>query len=103
MPLQEAPKEMIQIKEDIDGFNDTTYTCTYMIANIANMIAPILPHASEKIKEMLSLPEFKWEEIKINGNLQIENFQVLYGKIDEKDFYDTYINSESILKKNKSK
>lgn len=99
----DSKQPWIQIKEDIDGFNDTTYTCTYMIANIANMIAPILPHASEKIKEMLSLPEFKWEEIKINGNLQIENFQVLYGKIDEKDFYDTYINSESILKKNKSK
>ena len=76
----------VQVKEDINAFNDTTYTCTYMIANMTNMIAPILPHASQKIKQMLDLPDYKWEETKIIGNYQIRNLQVLYDRIDEKNF-----------------
>lgn len=72
----------LQVKDDIDGFNDTTYTCTYMIANMANMIAPVLQHASEKIKKMLGLPDFKWKEEKINGEYKINNLEVLYDRID---------------------
>lgn len=75
----------VQVKEDMDGFNNTTYTCTYMMANIANLIAPILPHASLKIKEMLSLNEYKWEEEKIKGEIKINNLQILYNRIDEKE------------------
>ena len=74
----------IQVKEDIDSFNNTTYTCVYMMANIANLIAPILPHASIKIKDMLNLKEYKWEEEVIKGDYQINNLQVLYDRIDEK-------------------
>lgn len=73
----------LQVKDDIDGFNDTTYTCTYMIANMANMIAPILPHASSKIKRMLNLPDFKWKEENINGEYIINDLEVLYDRIDE--------------------
>ena len=65
----------IQVKEDINGFNDTTYTCIYMIANMSNMIAPILPHASQKIKEMLSLSKCNWKETKISGDFKINNLQ----------------------------
>lgn len=75
----------VQVKEDMDGFNNTTYTCTYMMANIANLIAPILPHASLKIKEMLGLNEYKWEEEKIKGEIKINNLQILYNRIDEKE------------------
>lgn len=75
----------VQVKEDMDGFNNTTYTCTYMMANIANLVAPILPHASLKIKEMLSLNEYKWEEEKISGEIKINNLQILYNRIDEKE------------------
>ncbi len=74
----------IQVKEDINGFNDTTYTCTYMIANMSNMITPVLPRASKKIKEMLNLPEYQWEAINIKGDYNIQNLQVLYDRIDEK-------------------
>lgn len=78
----------IQVKEDIDSFNNTTYTCVYMMANIANLIAPILPHASIKIKDMLNLKEYKWEEEIIKGDYQINNLQVLYDRIDEKILND---------------
>ena len=73
----------VQVKEDINEFNNTTYTCIYMIANIANMIAPILPNASLKIKNMLSLPKYKWEEEKISGDYKIKDLQIIYGRLDE--------------------
>ena len=73
----------IQVKENIDAFNETTYTCVYMMANIANMIAPILPHASAKIKSMLNLEEYKWEEATISGNYKINNLEIIYNRLDE--------------------
>lgn len=75
----------VQVKEDINSFNDTTYTCVYMIANMANMIAPVLPHASQKIKQMLELPEYKWQEAEISGDYKIQDLRILYNKIDEKE------------------
>lgn len=75
----------VQVKEDIEEFNNTTYTCIYMIANISNMIAPVLPLASLKIKRMLNLPEYKWEEEKVKGNYKIRDLQVLYDKIQEEN------------------
>ena len=44
----------ILAKENIEEFNNVTYTCTYIIANIANLIAPIMPNSSLLIKDMLS-------------------------------------------------
>lgn len=82
----DSKQPWVQVKEDIDGFNNTTYTCTYMIANISNMIAPILPHASKKIKEMLDLPKYQWAVTDIKGDYKIQNLQVLYDKIDEKKY-----------------
>ena len=53
------------------------------MANIANMIAPILPHASSKIKSMLNLDEYKWEEATISGNYKINNLEIIYNRLDE--------------------
>ena len=72
-----------QVKDDINGFNDTTYTCLYMMANIANMIAPILPKASKKIKNMLGFEKLKWSEEVPNGEYEIKNLDILYNRIDE--------------------
>ena len=72
----------IKVKENIDEFNDITYTCTYMIANIANLIAPIMIEASSKIRRMLNLDEFKWEEITLSGNIKLEEIELLYNRID---------------------
>ncbi len=71
-----------QVKEDISAFNDTTYTCTYMIANLANLVEPILPNASLKIKKMLNLPPYKWEEEIIKGDLKVEDLQMIYERLD---------------------
>ncbi len=72
------------VKENIDEFNKVTYTCLYMIANISNMIAPIIPEASKRIKKMLNLPEYKWEEEVISGDYKVNDLQVIYNRLDEK-------------------
>lgn len=82
----DSQQPWIQVKEDICGFNDTTYTCIYIMANMTNMIAPILPHASSKIKQMLGLPKSKWAETEIKGDYKIQDLQILYDKIDEEKF-----------------
>ena len=43
-----------QCKENMEEFNNTTYTCTYIIANISNLIAPFMPNTSKKIKKKRS-------------------------------------------------
>lgn len=91
----------VQVKENINGFNDTTYTCVYMIANMANMIAPVLPHASQKIKQMLELPEYKWQEAEISGDYKIQDLRILYNKIDEKEIIND--EEEKIKQKNVKK
>ena len=75
----------LQVKENMEEFNNTTYTCLYMMANMANMIQPILPNASKKIKKMLNLEEYKWEEEIIKGDYKIENLEIIYEKYDDKE------------------
>ena len=54
-----------------------------MISNIANLINPFLPETSKKIKLMLNLNDFKWDEEIIKGNIKINNLQLLFNRIDE--------------------
>ena len=70
-------------KENISKFNDVTYTCVYMIANIANLIAPIMPKGSLKIKKMLNLDSFKFEEVSISGDIKINDLDILYNRLEE--------------------
>jgi methionyl-tRNA synthetase len=76
-------KPWVQVKEDINKFNDITYTCVYMIANISNLLAPFMPNATNKIKEMLKLPDFKWEPMIINNDILINNCDILFDRIDD--------------------
>ena len=43
-----------------------------------------MPDASNGIREMLNLPEFKWEEQKISGDIKINDLKLLFERIDEK-------------------
>ena len=70
-------------EEDLTAFNNVTYTCLYMIANMANLIAPVMMDGSKRIKEMLNLPEFKWEEETISGDYKINNLAILYERKEE--------------------
>lgn len=73
-----------QVKENISDFNDTTYTCLYMIANLSNLIEPVLPNASTKIKRMLNLNPYKWEEEMISGDYKLTDVEILYNRLEGK-------------------
>ena len=74
----------IKIKDNLKTFNDITYTCIYMIANIANLINPFLPDTSLKIKNMLTLKDYKWEEEEINSSINIKSLNILFERFEIK-------------------
>ena len=63
----------VKVKENIDEFNNITYTCVYIMANLSNLLNPFMPSSANKIKNMLNLDEYKWEEYNLKGNLKINN------------------------------
>lgn len=74
----------IKVKEDINKFNDITYTCIYIIANLSNLLNPFIPNCCLKIRNMLGLDENNsWNEIKINGDIKIKDLEMLYERIDK--------------------
>lgn len=72
----------IKVKENVDEFNNITYTCIYMINNLSNLIYPVIPNTAKKIKSMLGLDEYTWEESSIKGNIKIDNLQILFNILE---------------------
>lgn len=72
----------VKVKEDIDKFNDITYTCVYMMANLSNLLYPFMPESSLKIKKMLNLEPYKWEVSNIKGDIKINDLQLLFNRMD---------------------
>ena len=71
-----------QVNNDIEEFNNTTYTCIYMMANMANLLYPFIPSTCEKIKEKLGLTyNPSWSEVTISGPLQVKNCDILFARI----------------------
>lgn len=71
-------KPWIQFKENIDEFNNTIYTCSIIIANISNLIAPFMPVISERISGYLNLKDKKWEYISKIDNIELNNISPLF-------------------------
>ena len=72
-----------QKKNDIDGFNDTIYTCVNIIANLSNLFEPFMPNSSEKIRKYLQIEETSWKEISIKPKTPIVDVQPLFTKVDK--------------------
>ena len=73
----------IQARENIEEFNITTFTCVYMMANIANLIYPFMPNASLKLIKQLNLDKPSWQEIILNSDIKLETSELLFAKIEE--------------------
>ena len=71
----------ISFKENINKFNDTIYTCATAILNISNYIEPIMPDASKKIREYLSISEGSWEYKEVEPNYEIPKIEALFTRI----------------------
>jgi len=72
----------VKVKEDIIKFNDITYTCVYMMANLSNLLYPFMPTSCEKIKNMLNLEPYKWEVCTLKGDVKINDLQLLFARMD---------------------
>ena len=75
-------KPWIQKKEDIEEFNNTIYTCANVIANLSNLLEPIMPEASSKLRKYLKIEKPSWEQIQIKEKILLENIEILFEKID---------------------
>lgn len=75
----------VKVKENINEFNNITYTCVYIMTNLSKLLHPFIPKGCEKIRTMLNLENnFSWNEEMISGNIQINDLQIMYDRIDEK-------------------
>ena len=79
----DAQAPWTQVKaEDQTDFNNTTATCLYIIANMSNLLAPVLPDGCAKIRTMLELDETpSWTPINIKDGLVLGDCPILYTRI----------------------
>lgn len=77
----QAPWTQVK-QEDQTDFNNTTATCMYIIANMSNLLAPVLTEGTAKIRTMLELDEIPcWKPINIKEGLVLGECPILYTKI----------------------
>ena len=75
-------KPWIQVVENIEDFNNTTYTCVYMMANMANLFSPFIPSTCEKIQDKLGLDKnVAWGEVEIDKDLKVLNNDLLFERL----------------------
>ena len=71
----------ISFKEDMNKFNDCIYTCSCVIANIANYIEPIMPDTASKIRNYLNINESSWEFVEATKNQELNNIEALFNRL----------------------
>ena len=69
-------KPWIQKKEDIEGFNNTIYTCAVIIANLSNLYEPIMPEACTKIRKYLNIEKAKWEPYFLDKEIELNQYRL---------------------------
>ncbi len=73
----------ILAKDNIDEFNKVTYTCVYMISNIANLISPFMPKSAEKITNLLQIDKPSWKHVEITNDIHLKEISLLFNKIEK--------------------
>lgn len=78
-------KPWVQAKEeDLTPFWNTTATCLYLMANMANLFAPVIPSGCEKLAETLQMGKLSWTPAELSLPLTLGEVPILYARIDEK-------------------
>ncbi len=75
-------KPWIQKGENIEEFNNTIYTCANVIANLSNLLEPIMPETSKKVREYLKIKNPSWKQLQIKEKIPLENIEILFERID---------------------
>ncbi|MFW6265012.1 MAG: methionine--tRNA ligase [Bacillota bacterium] len=81
-------KPWITRKEEIKKCANTIYNCLLSIANLAVLLNPFLPFATEKIKETLRIEVNSWSYIELDAGNSIGDFDILYERIDKKQIIE---------------
>lgn len=76
-------KPWIQKKENLDEFNNTIYTCTNVIANLSNLLEPIMPQTSSKLRGYLKIEKPSWEPIEVKEKIFLDNIEILFERINK--------------------
>lgn len=78
-------KPWVQAKaEDLTDFANTTATCIYLMANMANLFAPIIPEGCEKLSKVLGMEKLSWNPVTLPETFTLGEVPILYTRIDEK-------------------
>lgn len=67
--------------ENIDECKATIAVCTYLIANIANLLHPFLPFSSQKVSNWLGTT-LKWEEQSVSIQRIPSDNSILFSKVE---------------------
>ena len=82
-------KPWIQVNEDLEACQHTLHTCSYMIANLATLLAPFLPFATEKLRQLLHIELGTWQE-QTQLPTTIAQVSPLFERIDTKRIDEEY-------------
>lgn len=75
-------KPWVQAKEDMASFNNTIYTCAYLIANLSNLMEPFMPKTCKKIREILMLnPTPSWKPIEVSAGIELALQEPLFSRM----------------------
>jgi methionyl-tRNA synthetase len=70
------------VKSDINAFNNVTASCMFIIANMANLFAPVIPEACIKLKDKLNMETLCWNIYFLKEGLILKNVDILFNKLE---------------------
>ncbi|WP_160670337.1 methionine--tRNA ligase [Clostridium sp. C8-1-8] len=73
----------ITIKEDEKRCKETLYNCVQIIANLSNLLNPIIPFSCEKLRGFLGIEKASWSFVELK-DIKINNIDLLFERIDKK-------------------
>ncbi len=74
-------KPWILYKENTNKFNKVIYNCTYIIANLSNLLEPVMPNSSEILSKYLNIDITKWKPVEIQKEIILDNILPLFERI----------------------
>ena len=74
-------KPWIEYKENIEEFNNTIYTCINIIANLINMLEPLIPNKTEKLREYLNIYNPTFKKVILKDKIFLKNIDLLFERI----------------------
>lgn len=72
----------ILVNSNINEFNNVTASCMFMMGNMANLFAPIIPDACLKLQEIIEIEQLSWKLYFPKDGLVLKDVDILFNKID---------------------